>query len=255
MGAWGTGIFEDDLASDVRDGYTELLGEGWEGPAATLQILGEHADALDDPDDAPVLWIALATIQWQKGRLEQSTLQHALDAIDSRAALSRWDAGTLDYPKREWALAKARERLLSPQKPATKPKKRYLEQNEWQVGQLIAYRLLSGRFIVFRVARHYQQKGVKLPICEILDWTGDRLPWRYGLRFTRVKLTPRPKHRYREIVLLRQRERDRPEHRLTRLPRRLTILDWPTRLKTDTGAVFCDWKNLDDFLAQHFKLE
>lgn len=35
MGTWGAGVFDDDLACEVRKKYRTLLGEGYEGPAAT----------------------------------------------------------------------------------------------------------------------------------------------------------------------------------------------------------------------------
>lgn len=60
MGAWGTGIFSNDTAADVRETYRELLGEGREGAEATRALLEEYSDELDDFDTAPDLWLGLA---------------------------------------------------------------------------------------------------------------------------------------------------------------------------------------------------
>ena len=49
MGAWGTGVFSDDTASDVRDNYLDLIGDGLSGVEAT-KLLREWSGTLDDPD-------------------------------------------------------------------------------------------------------------------------------------------------------------------------------------------------------------
>lgn len=71
MGTWGVGIFSDDLAADIRDGYRDHLGDGLSGPDATDRVLAAHAEALDDPEEGPVAWLALAAAQLQVGRLEE----------------------------------------------------------------------------------------------------------------------------------------------------------------------------------------
>ena len=43
MGAWGTGIFQDDTACDIRDEYRDLIGNGASGTDATRQILKSYA--------------------------------------------------------------------------------------------------------------------------------------------------------------------------------------------------------------------
>lgn len=53
MGAWGTAIFSDDTASDVRDEFRDLIGEGLSTEQATDKLLREYAPSLDDPDDGP----------------------------------------------------------------------------------------------------------------------------------------------------------------------------------------------------------
>ncbi len=54
MGAWGTAIFSDDTASDVRDDYRDHVGDGLSGIEATDRLLNEWLDTLPDPDEGPV---------------------------------------------------------------------------------------------------------------------------------------------------------------------------------------------------------
>ena len=62
MGVWGTGIFQDDTACDIRDNYRDYLGEGLSGPAATARILREFIGSDSDSGDSGVVWLALAAV-------------------------------------------------------------------------------------------------------------------------------------------------------------------------------------------------
>jgi hypothetical protein len=52
MGAWGTALFSDDTACDVRDSYVDLVGDGLTGSEATKALLREWTASLHDPDDS-----------------------------------------------------------------------------------------------------------------------------------------------------------------------------------------------------------
>src|SRR5437899_7978393 len=144
MGAWGTAIFSDDTACDVRDSYIHLVGDGLAGPEATKRLLREWSKSLEDPDEASVFWLALAATQWKCGRLEPDVLQHALSVIDSGLNLARWDAGSQDYKKRQAVLERLRVQLTSRQPPERRIPRQFRDSNEWQAGDLVAYRLQPG---------------------------------------------------------------------------------------------------------------
>ena len=189
MGAWGTAVFSDDSACDVRDDYVDFLGDGLGGPEATKKLVGEWSESLKDPDEAPVFWLALAGTQWKYGRLEPQVLQQALSAIDGGSDLARWDAGSKDYRKRRAVLDKLRAQLTSSQPPAKRVPKRFRSSNEWKAGELIGFRLLSGRFVVLRVIGHHTDKGGTSPICELLDWIGESLPNESRLKTVGIRQT------------------------------------------------------------------
>jgi len=69
MGATGPQLFADDVAMDVRDAYRELLKQGKSGPEATKKLIRDCREEIEDIDDGPVFWLALAATQWQLGRL------------------------------------------------------------------------------------------------------------------------------------------------------------------------------------------
>jgi hypothetical protein len=91
MGVWGTALFSDDTACGVRDSCVDLVGDGLTGPEATKALLRGCYSALNDPDESPVFWLALAVTQWRCGRQESHVLQQALNVIDSGSDLG-WRA-------------------------------------------------------------------------------------------------------------------------------------------------------------------
>ncbi len=125
------------------------------------------------------------------GRLEPQVLKQALNAIDGGSDLSRWDADSKDYRKRRAVLDKLRAQLTSSQPPERRVRKRFRESNDWKTGELIAYRLLSGRFVVLRVIGHNTDKGGTSPICELLDWIGDSRPNESQLKTVEIRRTTR----------------------------------------------------------------
>ena len=174
MGTWGTGLFSDDLAADLRGEFRDLIGEGLTTEAAVNRLQGEHESSVRDPEEESVFWLALAETGWRLGRLQDTVLKNALRVIDSGQDLSRWEDAA-DRKKREQILSKLRAKLLSlppSPKPVAKPKK---SSNEWQIGELIGFRLLSGRWILLRVIGHHEDRGGKSAVCELLNWIGESL--------------------------------------------------------------------------------
>ena len=94
MGAWGYGIFEDDVALDVRGDFEEAVNGGASIEEASAVILGEYAEELEDVDDGPVVYLALAALQVERGRVQDPIRREALRVIDEGTNLPRWeDAG------------------------------------------------------------------------------------------------------------------------------------------------------------------
>lgn len=101
MGAWGTGIFDSDLAQDVRDEWREAL-------------MDARAPEFDDDErDEPEFWIALAAAQHETGRLDDDVRDRALEAIDAGADLELWEGR--DRKRRAKALDKLARKLRGEQ--------------------------------------------------------------------------------------------------------------------------------------------
>jgi len=217
MGTWGTAIFSDDTASDVRDEFRDLIGEGLSTEQATDKLLRQYAPSLDDPDDGPPFWLGLAVTQWKSGRLLERVKEKALEIIDSGADLKRWSGDA----RRRAVLEKTRAQLLSPQPRPTRIRKRYQENNNWEVGELISYQTPHGKYAVLRVLGHTTGSTGKHPIVELVNWyaaapasldDARHLETRFG-----IERTERVYGLSHAAILAATSSRDQPAARLCRL--------------------------------------
>ena len=246
MGAWGTALFSDDIACDVRDSYVDLVGDGLTGPEATKALLREWSACLDDSDGSPVFWLALAATQWKCGRLESHVLQEALNVIGSGSDLAKWESGSKDFRKRKVVLDRLRTQLTSPQSPEKRIHKRFRDTNEWRVGELVAYRMQSGRFAILRTIGHHSDQGGTAPICELLDWSGEQLPQSFTSLDVRKSRGSNP---ITQFMLGRTRANERPDNRLHVLAVNITPAQKPA------GYTVVLWRWFDETLKEEFGLE
>lgn len=92
MGAWGTGIFDDDLAMDVREDFEELVDEeGLDIAIATKNILKKYRDELEDEDNEAVIYLALAALQLEYDEVLPDIRDRALEIIEEGQGLNLWD--------------------------------------------------------------------------------------------------------------------------------------------------------------------
>lgn len=248
MGTWGPALFSNDTACDVRDAYRELVGDGLSGPAATDRIMKEWEEALDDPDEGPVFWFALASTQWRCGRLESRVRDRALALIDDGSDLHRWgDDGKL-LRKRQAVLAKLREQLLSPQPPEKRIARRFRDTCDWEVGEVVGFRLRSGNLALLRVIGYHSDEGGVSPVVELLDWSGSEVPQERELDAVGIRTKLQPQGEISQFMLGRTRERELPAERVIRPGVKLRPYQEPRRYR-----VF-QWKQLDETLERAFDL-
>ena len=259
MGVWGTAVFSDDTACDIRSEYRDLIGDGHSGPEATDFLLGKWADETDKREWG-VFWLALAATQWKCGRLEERVKEKAVGVIESGADLERWEDEPL-IRKRRIVLEKLREQILSLQPPLKRIPKRFRDTCEWGVGEFIGYRLMSGRWIVFRVTGHHTDKGGTSPTFEILRFVGKEIPTAKQLNSLHVWKWEVPPERS-QLTVARSKEQDLPFDRVRRLGiKGSPELNPSERIRIDGHTVykcfdsFVLWRFLDKVLKKDLDLE
>ncbi|MGH9224311.1 MAG: DUF4259 domain-containing protein [Acidimicrobiales bacterium] len=175
MGAWGTAIFSDDVAADVRADWQGLIADGLTPEEATNRILADYAEYLEDPDDRSVVLLALAVSQWQSGRLQPAVRDAALEVINSGVDLERWERPA-DRRARAGVLDRTKDLLESPQPAAKRPRRRIRSETPFRPGDLFAYRHNSGRYFAFWVSRNWEDHGGVYSDVELLRFSGDSIP-------------------------------------------------------------------------------
>jgi hypothetical protein len=100
-----TALLSSDLAQEVRAEFEGRMSVGLPVPAATAHAFGRFRTALADPDDGPVVILALAALQWREGYVQAVIRDAAVDLIESGEA-------TAAYRSADSSARRAREELL-----------------------------------------------------------------------------------------------------------------------------------------------
>src|SRR6266851_3835266 len=176
MGSWSTGVFGNDLASDVRGEYRELLEHGTPDAEALQKVLRSFAHAVDDPDNGTCFWTGLATAQMELGRLDPAVRDRTVAVIDAGGDLHMWDE-TGFANKRRAVLARLRGQLLGPQKATVKIRPPRRVPCPVQAGDVFLLTLQDGRKARLRTLAVESQRMGDLPTVEMIDERGR--PYRF----------------------------------------------------------------------------
>lgn len=166
MGAWGIGLYQDDMALDIRDTVKDELRFGTPLNEIITQLkLNYDIDKYDNNDEESVFWCALADTLWQLGRLDDKIKNKALSYIERGADIERWMSEDSRLAlKREKVFQNLKAQLLSQQ-----PLKKILSKQRiyvcpWEIGDVFAVKLhgemaqrkeISGTYLLFQVADKY----------------------------------------------------------------------------------------------------
>lgn len=176
MGTWGTAIFSNDLASDIRIEFREKIGFGKSPSEASDELIDEYQEEINDFDDGSIFWLSLAATQWKLGRLQNNVKQKAIEIITNESDLEKWIDTGRDYKKRKLVLDKLKKQLESEQPKAKKIKLPFLQETKMEIGDLIRYNHPSGNIAVFQVTNIHEDRGGRHPVIGILDFFSPELP-------------------------------------------------------------------------------
>lgn len=178
MGTWGTAIFADDDASDVKSDFRHFLADAQSLEGATEAIIEDYGASFADLASTTAFWLGLGLTQWRMGRLDPRVKEAVIAIIDGELNLAKWE-GSADRGKRAAALAKARAQILTPlPKPSPMPKPFTVQLGGWKIGEVIGYRTIAGRLALLHVTRFSRctQLKVKAPTVSFLNWFADEMP-------------------------------------------------------------------------------
>ncbi|MDR4968844.1 MAG: hypothetical protein RG740_04435 [Acholeplasmataceae bacterium] len=179
MGAWGTKLYQDDVAQDVRDEYKKLLKTGLSNEEATQKLINDNKWLIDDMDDGPIFWFALADTQWKLGRLLPEVKDKAIQYIQDGEHVKTWfDQDPKLGLKRKTALDELMIQLNTLMPEAKKISLYKYFRNDWNIGDTYAYQLngeyakengLEGRYIIIHKIDDFELiKGIDKDVFPIV---------------------------------------------------------------------------------------
>lgn len=136
---------DDDTARDVHGDYMARFNAG-KGPAEIMRELREAwAGTIDDEDEGPVFWVAVAKAQWDCGHLGEDVLVRVRGMVERGEGLARWEEeGPKALAKRKAELARFAELIAEPCPRPRKPKKATKRKPVFRAGDCVAVRLSDG---------------------------------------------------------------------------------------------------------------
>ena len=173
VSTWGPGVFSDDTACDLRDAYRELVEQGGDDGAATDELIASFAEEMSDPEIGNNLWIALAVLQSQWGRLRDDVKARALAAIAKGP--EEWWPDPKVRIRRAAALARAAAKLNGPQPPRKRVRPPWREVTSLRTGDVIGIER-DGKWFLARVVKIEDTRYGVAPLFLALDFVGRKLP-------------------------------------------------------------------------------
>jgi hypothetical protein len=201
VGAWGTAIFSDDTALDVRDEWRDAVLDGLSAEEATARLVESFDDQLgDDEDTEKLFWIALAAAQFETGRLLAGVRDRALAIIDGGGDVARWreDGDDVSARQRQRVLERLAAKLRGPQSKPKRLRRTPSLSVAFDVGDVIRVCDEGGESeaLVLVVG---QIEGARDPVVAALDWDGGQIPDRDAL--SRLPILPDPYAPRRRLLI------------------------------------------------------
>ena len=144
MGTWGTGIYSNDIAADVKEMCAEIF------PFLSIEegnklIFDEYDDLINSSvidNEYASFWYALADWQWNHGVLSDLIKERTLELLYNYVGISDWveSACKPDVKKRKSVLDQLRKKLETPQPPLKLPKVR-LEKPKHKRGDIVVFQM------------------------------------------------------------------------------------------------------------------
>lgn len=254
-------VMADDIPEQVQSEYRQLLAQGLADKQVAEQLALKWKKLLRTRSLQDEFWLALAGTQWQLGRLTPTIKRSALTIIDRvlrPTSASRRAAEDVAAAQRRKALSALRGILSSPQPPRREVRRSTAPSSDaepWPVGEVFAYKLFSGRYVLFHVVACLGDKSAGFwPVFALLDWIGADPPKAAEVQKLMLKSDP---HSADEasvwmVSVLRRHPSDLSQERIDWLH----IQREPHARNIDRGFAITYWKDkLDEKLRFDFGWE
>ena len=143
MGTWGTGIYSNDTAEDVRDACKDIFAvyDVNEGCKILFQSFKELLEQDFIDNDCASFWYALSDWLWKHGMLTEFVKDKALSLLSSYAGIEEWEEA--NEPKNVLKRRKVLDDLkiqLQKEQPFLKKPKLHLVKPKHKPGDIIVFK-------------------------------------------------------------------------------------------------------------------
>lgn len=181
MGTWGTGLYSDDTACEIRDEFKAHLENGLSHSAAENAILGRFADVVSNHQIACLLYFALADTEWKFGCLSDHVRLKTLALLEDGGDIKYWEEDSpSDVKARAQTLRKLSIRLAT-EHPALKQVKVKVHkpprnQINSPIGSVFMLSLPSGEMAALKFVGLRPVGNVAVASFRLLPWRGWQFP-------------------------------------------------------------------------------
>lgn len=149
MGTWGTAISSNDSYKDVYSEFMDLYNDGLEVQEITEIIIKRNSEIINDPEDGPNFWFAMAMAQWQCKGLDNNIFNKVKQIVENDEDIKIWHelgASRKDIDKRRGVLKAFIEKISTENPKAKRRKKKILRDSIFQKGDCLVFKLHSGNY-------------------------------------------------------------------------------------------------------------
>ena len=176
MGAWGYGIRQDDHVLDIVGAFDDCLKKGGSLGDATSEVTSRFgASGGDDAD--PLVWIAIADLQWLYGQLDPLVLARVKEDFESGRSLAAWTEDQRGLVRRRAVLERFIEKIATVNPRPKRPPKTIIRARRFEPGDCLSIRLPDGRYAAALVlAADHSTIEYGLNLVGVLDYLAPEKP-------------------------------------------------------------------------------
>jgi hypothetical protein len=152
MGAWGTGILQNDTTADIWVEFKELYNKGLSSKEIRLKLEKQYKPQ-NDTEYYGEIWTGIAYGQWMCGDIEDYTYKKLNDATKLKW-LTLWADDKKLLEKRRKAISDFIQKIKAPRPNPLKRKKVVVRQSFFKTGDIIGIKLNQDFYIAAIVTSH-----------------------------------------------------------------------------------------------------
>ncbi|MBQ3160646.1 MAG: hypothetical protein IJC04_00810 [Oscillospiraceae bacterium] len=168
MGVIGCDLYDNDVAYDVKTSFSDMIYSGISCSEATANVISDFQESLQDNDDCPIVWIALADVQWDMGLLLKNVKKRAIKEIDKLVTADVYENCDFKFDFFE-NIKRIKYKLDSPMPSKVKIKKSpKIYPSLWEKGDIYRIQLAADR-LQYDSVKFLKDRWLMLQVVDIVE--------------------------------------------------------------------------------------